>query len=136
MISRYAAGFCAEPQIAVGGTEHQAEAVGGEPGHRAFVEDGEAKAIKPREAVESRDPEIAVRSLVNAADNVLRETIVGGKGLKAMLRARGNYGRRQKEQESKEANLPNAARIDDAKSGLCRLRVADCHRPFFFLVAY
>src|SRR5271170_76808 len=102
MISRYAAGFRTEPKIAVRGTAHRAEAVGGEPGRCAFVEDGKADAVKTREAVEGRDPEIAVRGLVNAADNILRESIVSSKSVNAILRPNRNCDQRNNEEEAKE----------------------------------
>ena len=134
-ISRYAAGLRAEPKIAVGGTLHRADAVASEPGCIAFVEDGEVDTVKPREAVEGRDPDIAVSSLVNAANDVLRESIVSGKGVKAILRPNGNCDRRNKEEETKKKpQLVLALWNSSARLVICRLWAADCHGRSLFLV--
>jgi len=101
-ITRYAARLRAEPKIAVGGSLHRAYAVGSKPRSIALVEDSEVDAVKPREAVEGRDPDIAVRSLVNAANDVLRESIVRGKGVKAILCLNGNRNEKDEEKEEKE----------------------------------
>jgi hypothetical protein len=134
MISRYAAGFRTEPKVAVRGTVHRAEAVGGEPGRCALVEDGKADAVKTREAVEGRDPEIAVRGLVNAADDILRESIVSGKCVNAILRPNGNCDQKDKKEEDKEdAPLVLELYTGGARLVLCRLWTAECHRRSFFL---
>ena len=102
VIPHHAACFRAEPKIAVGGSLHRAYAVGSKPRSIALVEDSEVDAVKPREAVEGRDPDIAVRSLVNAANDVLRESIVRGKGVKAILCLNGNRNEKDEEKEEKE----------------------------------
>src|SRR5271154_6316409 len=86
MVPRYLAALRGEPQIAVNALIHGAESVGADAGSIALVEDGEMHAIKPSQPVKGGNPEIPIRRLSDAANNVLGQTSVRRPEIKAVLR--------------------------------------------------
>jgi hypothetical protein len=70
--------FAGQPQIASCPRRHRDKPAGTDAWRVALVEDFEANAIKLGDAVQRRNPDVAVRGLHNAAHTVLRKSVVGG----------------------------------------------------------
>src|SRR6185295_7626016 len=62
------------------------EAVAGDPRRVVLVEDGEFHSVKTDQPVERGEPQIPIGRLRHAAYAVLRQSVVGGVGVKAILR--------------------------------------------------
>ena len=92
-----AAALGAQPQIALGVLVERRETVAEDPRGGALVEDGEADAVEPREAIERGHPQIPVAGLVDGRDDVLRQPVVDGPHVEAVLRrgVDGHDGERQ-----------------------------------------
>src|SRR5262249_30075926 len=89
MIPRDDTHFGSRPKIAVRILIKTGEAIAAEAGRIAFIEDGEAHAIKARQPIQCGDPEIAFRRLVNCGDDVLRQPGFRRPMIEAVLRPRG-----------------------------------------------
>ena len=106
-----------EPERAVGGLEHRREAVAADALSGRAIEQRETKAVEADHAVERRRPEITVASHVHGADDVLRESLLGGPDVDAVLRD-GELGVEQEQQRGgRAAEDPNGGRRHAVNAG-------------------
>jgi len=71
-----------------------------------------ADAIEARQTIEGRHPEIAVGSLADIADDILREAVIGSPNIKAVLRSSG----RDKQERRRKKQRPVGAGIGTAQA--------------------
>ena len=108
MIPRDDAHFGARPQITLRILIEAGETIAAKTGRDAFVEDGEAHAIKARQPIKRGNPEIAFRRLLNGGDDVLREAGVRRPVIEAVLgHRRRNKDRGQQATQAQQNEVPS-----------------------------